>query len=320
MKSDGNRKLGFLLAMITTLMWGLLPIAMKGLLKGLDPFTITWVRFASSLLLIGGYLVYRKKIPSLRKASKRNLLLLAVASLGLAANYVLYLKGLDYVAPNTAQVLIQLAPVLLFLGGIVVFRESIGGLQWLGMAVLFGGLALFFKDRLVTLALESRGDYYKGVIFIILAAVTWMGYALAQKAALKDFSSDQILAVLYLVSSVLVLPLSHPAAVFSITPLQAGLLLFASLNTFIAYGCFAEALNLWEASRVSAVIASTPIFTIIFTKLILYGGYLDIGESPDINLVQGISAAAVVAGSAIVALGSRPRIKDIEEIKLTFPD
>ena len=320
MKSNEHWKLGFLLALITTLMWGLLPIALKILLKSMDPVTITWYRFSVSLLMIGIYLIYKKKIPSLKKFNRRNITLLAVASLGLAGNYVLYLKGLDYVSPNTAQVVIQLAPVLLFLGGIIVFKESIKGVQWVGVIVLFGGLLLFFENRMSNLISEWRGDFYKGVVLIILAAITWMTYALAQKAALKDFSSDQILGIIYTVSAILVLPLSQPVTVVSLNLTQLGFLIFVCLNTFVAYGCFAEALNLWEASRVSAVISAAPIFTIIFTKLILWGDLLDMGANPDITMVQGFAAAAVVIGSILVALGSRTKKKTVEEAKLTLPD
>lgn len=320
MKSTGNWKLGFLLALITALMWGLLPIAMKVLLKSMDPYSLTWFRFVVSLMMITVYLLYKKKIPSIKKFSRKNIILLAVASVALAGNYVLYLKGLVHVSPNTAQVVIQLAPVLLFLGGIVIFKESIRGLQWLGVVVLFGGLMLFFKDRISMMASEWRGDFYKGVIFIVLAAVCWMTYALAQKAALRDYSSDQILAVIYLSASILVLPISDPSSVMSLNLVQIGFLAFACLNTFIAYGCFAEALNLWDVSRVSAVIATAPIFTIIFMKMILSGDYLDMGANPDITLIQGFSAVAVVIGSVIVALGNRGKIEDVEKAKLTLPD
>ncbi|MFH1965146.1 MAG: DMT family transporter [Acidobacteriota bacterium] len=320
MKSTGNWKLGFLLALTTALMWGLLPIAMKVLLKSMDPFSLTWFRFVVALVMITAYLAYKKKIPSIKKFSRRNIILLAVASVALAGNYVLYLKGLVHVSPNTAQVVIQLAPVLLFLGGIVIFKESIRGLQWLGVVILFGGLMLFFRDRLSMMASEWRGDFYKGVIFIILAAVCWMTYALAQKAALRDYSSDQILAVIYLSASILVLPISDPSSVMSLNLVQIGFLAFACLNTFIAYGCFAEALNLWDVSRVSAVIATAPIFTIIFMKMILSGDYLDMGANPDITLIQGFSAVAVVIGSVIVALGNRGKIEDVEKAKLTLPD
>jgi len=320
MKSPGNWKLGFLLALTTALMWGLLPIAMKVLLESMDPFSLTWYRFVVSLVLIAAYLAYKKKLPPLKSFTRRNILLLSIASLGLAGNYVLYLKGLDHVSPNTAQVIIQLAPVLLFFGGIVIFKESISGLQWVGVVILFGGLIFFFGDRLSTMASEWRGDFYKGVIFIILAAIFWMTYALAQKAALRDFSSDQILAVIYLLASIIVLPISEPSTVVSLSPAGYGFLAFACINTFIAYGCFAEALNLWDVSRVSAVIATAPIFTIVFIKMVLYGNYLDMGVNPDITLIQGFSAAAVVVGSVIVALANRNKIEDVEEAKLTLPD
>lgn len=320
MSSNGNWKLGFLMALITALMWGLLPIAMKFLLKVMDPYTLTWFRFAGSLSILGTYLVSRRKIPSLRKMTRGNIILLAVASFGLAGNYTLYLLGLDFVSPNTAQVVIQLAPVLLFLGGIVIFKESIRGIQWAGVIILFGGLLFFFRDRMLYMAEESRGDLYKGVLLIVLAAVSWMTYALAQKAALKDFSSDQILVVIYMAASLIMLPTSEPLDALSLSPIQAAFLLFAALNTFIAYGCFAEALNLWEASRVSAVIAAAPIFTIFFTKIILLGDYLDMGENPDISILQGFAAGAVVIGSVMVALGSRKKVRDPEEARLNPPE
>jgi drug/metabolite transporter (DMT)-like permease len=39
-------------------------------------------------------------------------------------------------------------------------------------------------------------------------------------------------------------------------------LLFCGLNTLVAYGAFAEALEHWEASRVSAILTLTPAFTL----------------------------------------------------------
>ena len=119
------------------------------------------------------------------------------------------------------------------------------------------------------------------------------------------------------------MPVSEPEIAFSFNLTETGFLIFAGLNTFVAYGCFAEALNLWDASRVSAVIALAPIFTIIFTKIILSGELLDLGANPDITLVQGLAAAGVVVGSIMVSLGNRETVEDevhIEEAKLNLPD
>ena len=45
MKSQKNHSLGFILSLITAFMWGVLPIALKELLKGMDASTIVWYRF-----------------------------------------------------------------------------------------------------------------------------------------------------------------------------------------------------------------------------------------------------------------------------------
>ena len=49
----GHRRLGLLLALTTAVLWGLLPIALKVVLARLDPYTITWYRFAASALVLG---------------------------------------------------------------------------------------------------------------------------------------------------------------------------------------------------------------------------------------------------------------------------
>jgi len=54
-----------------------------------------------------------------------------------------------------------------------------------------------------------------------------------------------------------------------LTQLQLWLLVFCCINTLIAYGCFAEAMNLWDASKVSATLALAPLFTIGSLKLVV---------------------------------------------------
>jgi drug/metabolite transporter (DMT)-like permease len=79
------------------------------------------------------------------------------------------------------------------------------------------------------------------------------------------------------------------------------LLIFCCLNTVVAYGAFAEALHHWEASKVSAVLAVTPLFTILFANLVgwLFPAYL---SAQQLNLWSWLGAALVVVGSALTAL------------------
>ena len=103
---------------------------------------------------------------------------------------------------------------------------------------------------------------------------------------------------------VLFFPWSTPRSIMALDGLTLALLVFASLNTIVAYGAFAEALNHWEASRVSAVVALAPLLTyaaMITLERTLPGFPLQ--EPIDLPTVAG--AVAVVAGSMMAALGGR---------------
>ena len=101
--------------------------------------------------------VARRSCRGSRGAGRAALALLAVATLTLIGNYVLYLVALDHATPSVTQVVIQLAPLMLLVGGVLVFREPFGRAQWVGFAVLAAGLLLFFNERLPELARPARG-------------------------------------------------------------------------------------------------------------------------------------------------------------------
>ncbi|MDX1392368.1 MAG: EamA family transporter, partial [Rheinheimera sp.] len=60
----GNSLLGFILALTTALLWGVLPIALKILLDVLSANSITAIRFLAAALIVGLWLALRGKLPS----------------------------------------------------------------------------------------------------------------------------------------------------------------------------------------------------------------------------------------------------------------
>ena len=297
----GNWRLGFGLAFVTATAWGLLPIALKVMLNSMDPYTITWYRFLVSALVTGAVLTATGGLPRLHRLEGRTRWILLVAVVGLIANYLLYLLGLSYAAPATAQILIQLAPLFLLLGGLWIFRERFSRLQWAGLVALLSGLVLFFHDRFAGLS-DLDSDLAKGVVLIVLAALTWAAYAIAQKMLQGQMTPQGVLLVIYVAASVTLLPVSAPQDITGLSTVGLVLLAFCSFNTLIAYGCFAEALRHWEASRVSAVLAVTPLLTVAFGALIaaLPFGYVN---EDRVDLVSFAGAVLVVMGSAVCALG-----------------
>jgi len=301
---SGRWQLGLLLSLTTAIFWGILPIALKGIMDTIDSYTITWYRFIVSVVLVALMLKRKNRLPDFKWLHKRNFLLLfTISILGLSSNYILYMLGLELITPSAAQVVIQLAPLLLLIGGVLVFKESFSRLQWVGVTLFILGLVLFFNHRLDAL-LSDHSKYAYGLLLITLAAITWAAYALAQKQLLVHYGSQQIMFIIYVAASIIFLPTSNILSVVSLSSTQWALLIFCCVNTVIAYGCFAEALEHWEASRVGAVITITPLFTIGFAFLtnLFFPQYIELEK---FNWISIIGAFILVLGSLMTALAKR---------------
>jgi len=298
--TTGRWRFGFVLSLLTALQWGLLPIALKGLLEGMDPFTVTWYRFFIAGLLLSLYVILKKDRPKISQIKGSIVWLLITAVLGLCGNYILYIVGLKYLSPSAITVVIQLAPIFLLLGGLLVFREHFNQWQWVGFAILIIGLVLFFNDRLDLLFRQATG-YTTGVLLVFASAILWAIYALCQKQLLETFSSESILLIIYLSGSILFLPTAHPVRIMHLNHLELFLLGFCAVNTFLAYGCFAEALDHWEASRVSAVLALIPLITVACMKICALF-FPDFIEPEHLNTLSIMGIFLVVGGSMLCSL------------------
>jgi len=298
-----NWRLGLTLSLTTAALWGILPIALKFLLNGMDAVTIVWWRFAVAAVGLGAFLAWRGGLPRLSGAGRAALAILAIATLTLIGNYVLYLVALDHVTPSVTQVVIQLAPLMLLIGGVVVFHESFARTQWMGFVILGAGLLLFFNERL-PLLLRPTAGLGLGVALTIAAGVCWAVYGLAQKKLLAHFSAQQVLWMIYIGAVVLLLPASAPGEIRGLDGLQIGMLAFCCANTLVAYGSFGEALYHWDLSRVSAVLATAPLFTIAGMWVVERFG-LGLVAAEGLNSLSVAGALMVVGGSMTCALAAR---------------
>jgi len=299
-RASGRWRLGLGLSLLTTFLWGVLPVALTVAVQAVDVFTLIWFRFLVSFGLLFAILALRKGLPTVRELRSLPWGLLVVAVAGLAGNYLLFMLGMVQTTPANAEVIIQFAPVFLGLGALTVFKESYSAVQWLGLGIFALGFVLFFNQQLGALA--GADGYLGGVGLVVAASAAWAAYALAQKQLLRALSSSAVMLLVYIACALIFAPLAHPEKLLALDGLHAGVIGFCALNTLIAYGAFAEALEHWEASRVSAVLTLAPVVTLAavwFTALIWPG--LIAPEHLDWVGLGG--ALLVVAGSLALALG-----------------
>ncbi|BBD57563.1 hypothetical protein NIES2109_03300 [Nostoc sp. HK-01] len=302
-QNSGRWRLGLALSLLTVFLWGILPIALAVILQALDVYTVIWFRFLVSFVLLSVYLGVRGELPKLKQLPAAAWKLLAIATLMLGANYFFFMQGLALTSPANAEVLIQLATLLLGLGGLVIFHERYTLRQWVGVGVLICGYVVFFHDQLANL-ITAHGTYIFGSGLVVVGASVWAIYALAQKQLLQSLSSPNIMMLIYGGAALLFTPLAKPDTILKLNNLPLGMLIFCALNTLIAYGAFAESLEHWEASRVSAVLTLAPIVTLISVELVAILVPTLI-PAENITITGMVGAILVVAGSMAIALGKR---------------
>ena len=287
-------------------MWGALPLGLKVVLGHMDPLTVTWYRFSISAIIALAWYGWRSggALRAMLLSRRGGWALTAV--FGLLGNYVLFAWGLDHLNPGAAQIIVQVAPLLLLLASIFFLGERVHAMQWLGVAAFSIGLLLFFHRRLSS-AVITDDDYLAGAAIMLGAAGVWAIYAIAQKKLLVHHHAKDILLLICLGGSLCLLPVAHPEQIIGLDHWELALLLFCGVNTILAYGAFGLALSYWDASRVSAMIPLVPLLTLSFTYLL--NRWLQAGIPAEPLDRLGVAGAVfVVVGSMCATLSRRQPI------------
>ncbi|HTU62322.1 MAG TPA: DMT family transporter, partial [Polyangiales bacterium] len=293
---------GLAFAVITAAFWGVLPVALTLVLRTVDPVTLTWMRFLTAAVMLAAVLALFGQLPRITAIDGKGWLVLGLALFGLSGNFVIYVIALGHASPTINQVVTQLSPILLMLGGIAVFHERFSWIRWVGFALLLVGLPLFFNRRLPEL-MNLHAGLGLGVALLVLCSFIWAIYGLAQKWLMRRLQSQQILLLLYIGSTVVLSPFAHPSSMLKLDTLQVWMLVFCCANTVVAYGAFAEALKHWEASRVGATLTLTPLFTMM-TMWIVEHTVPGLVKPEQLNALSVLGALIVVGGSMLCALGT----------------
>ena len=108
--------------------------------------------------------------------------------------------------------------------------------------------------------------------------------------------------MIYIIAFCVLLPFASASQLLNMQVIHIVALLFCCVNTIVAYGAFTEALKIWQAAKVSAVLAMSPIFTFL-SMLIAVQWLPEHFTASYLDLWAYIGVGVVIAGSALTALG-----------------
>ncbi|BDC99436.1 DMT family transporter [Persicobacter psychrovividus] len=307
---------GILLACTTAFLWGFLSLAIKYATNFIPPTTIIWARF--TIAFIAMFLYFLWKSPQTLKILIKPPFLLVVATVALSCNYLGYTMGIDLISPAGAQVIIQLGPMLLAVGGVVFFKEQLSRAQLMGFAIVTVGFFLFFRHQVNDLFAGQEDTFIYGALWVVFGAVTWATYALLQKKLVIDHPPQQLNLFLYGLPALLYIPSTSFTAIGQLDIMGWALLLFLGLNTLVAYGCLASALKYTEANKVSVIITLNPVITFICLA-IMQAFQIEWITVPKMDIFTAFSGLIILFGVAIVVGSKKLKKKDLKdkEIKLS---
>src|SRR5207245_9471098 len=104
--------------------------------------------------------------------------------------------------------------------------------------------------------------------------------------------------------AVLLTAVAAPGRLLQTDAVGLGMLVLCALHTLVAYGTFSEALAHWEASRVGAVLALTPVVTIAAGRA-ANAFWPTMTTAATISPAGLLGAGLVVLGALLTALGQR---------------
>ncbi len=291
-----NQAKGVLYAVITAVLWGILAVALKVAGDEVEAPTIVWFRFSLAFLPLLAWHIIKK--PRELRILYKPPVILVIASITLAYNYIGFMWGVNYTTPSNAQLFIQTGPILLTFAGVIFFKEVISKRQLVGFIITFFGFYLFYNQQISALT-SGENLYMKGVLLTLSGAIAWTVYAVLQKKLVVHFSSLTLNLFLFGLPTLLYLPFVKFSDLAHLSPVMWAIMIFLGMNTLIAYTTLSVSLKYLEAGKVSIIIILNPLITFVIMAILTNMEVTWI-KGENFTLLSVIGAVIVIAGAILV--------------------
>ena len=283
------------LMLVLCAIWGMQQVVLKATAHDIAPIMQIALRSGVAALLVGLVMWWRKEPMNLRDGTLRPGMVVGVL---FALEFLLVAEGLRHTSASHMVVFLYTAPMFAALG--LAWRlpaERLGWLQWLGIALAFGGIAVTFLGR-APAASPASGDMLWGDLLGLLGGVAWAATTVVVRiSSLSKASATQTLLYQLVGAFVLLLvgAFATGQARFNPTPTVWASLAFHTLVvSFASFLVWFWLLRQYLASRLGVFSFLTPLFGIVFGVWLL-------GEPMELRFLLG--ALPVLLGIVLVSGG-----------------
>jgi drug/metabolite transporter (DMT)-like permease len=289
------------MVMVTVSLWGVLPIFLKLGLNYYSAGTIAWFRFFFSFLVLFLFLsIFRSGCKILRHPPVLGML----GGAALATNYFGMTQGVYLSGASNAAIIIQVAPLLLVISGVIFFKETIRLKQLLGIAIAIIGFYIFYLDRSGNAVNDP--SYSIANKWVLFAAALWTLYMICQKKLSIRYSAQSINLLVYAIGMIVLIPLVEWNEFIKGGVIGWFLLIILGLNTLLAYGALAEAVECIPLTLISILITLNPLITLsgMWTLTVFS---IELLPSENISWHGYLGGIIAVSGVVLVVASSRSK-------------
>lgn len=220
----------------------------------------------AAVLLTGFFLISKTRI-NLR-AIGRELPLLLLSGMAMGVNWILLFEAYKYTTVSVATLSYYFAPVLVTLACPILFKEKMGGKQWLcfGMSTLGLVLITGLGD------LSAGSSHLKGIAFGLGAAVFYASVMLLNKF-IKGVTGLQRTYLQFLAAIVILLPYVLLSGGFTLGTLDGmgwvNLLIVGGVHTCLAYCLYFPALKELPGQETAILSYIDPLLACVLSVALL---------------------------------------------------
>ncbi|MDN5709591.1 MAG: DMT family transporter [Planococcus sp. (in: firmicutes)] len=250
----------FFMAFITILIWGSTFAAIGASLEGgYEAGHLVLVRYLIASLLFLIYALFNRK--QLKKPTKNDLLKIIILGwVGISVYHIGVTFGIQTIPAGTAGMLIGAAPIFTAVIAMLVLKERLTVLGWVGLGVGFAGIVL--------IAVGSSGSSFSlasGALFVLGAAIATSIFFVFQKPLLTRYNPIELTAYFtwagtlpfFIFSPGLLDTLQQATAEAHLSAIYVGI-----FPACIAYVTWAKALSSGNASAVASMMYLEPAIAI----------------------------------------------------------
>ncbi len=280
-----QKYIGFILVIISAISFGFMAIfGTYANQNGLSVEVILLFRFLIAAVLMNIYVLARKKTyPS----GKTLLLLIAMGSIGYAAQSFSFFTALELIGASLTSILLYLHPAMVFVLSIFLLKSKIKKSEFLALILATSGTIL-------VIGLKLQNINFIGIMFGIAAAVIYAFYIVIGSKVTKGL--DAFTASTVIISSSAFVYVTN--AITNDVPMPSTLeqwkwlFAIAVISTLVAIVTFFAGMKIIGPVKASMISTFEPIVTVLCSFWLL-------GESLDIY--QMLGAILIIIAALILA-------------------